>query len=140
MIGRRRVQRPGPRRDRRRTERRTAGWESRYVVADQADDLWFLAASRDSPCLVRDLSTAGACLVLAADDDVAVGSRVVLDLQLGDRRGASIRLAASIRYVTDEDGDGRVRAGLEFDDVGDLERALLFRLLRDLESARRQTG
>jgi hypothetical protein len=138
MIGRRRAERAGPRRDRRRTQRRAAGWESRYVVADRADELWFLAASNDAPCLVRDLSMAGACLELE-DGDVAVGSRMVLDLQLGDRRGPSIRLAAAVRYAMKDD-DGRVRAGVEFDEVGDLERALLFRLLRDLESVGRDAG
>jgi hypothetical protein len=138
MIGRRRAQRAGPRRERRRTQRRTAGWESRYVVADRADDLWFLAASRDAPCLVRDLSMAGACLVIE-DGDVAVGSRVVLDLRLGDRTGGTIQLAAAVRHATKDD-EGRLRAGVEFDDIGDLERALLFRLLRDLESVGRQAG
>jgi hypothetical protein len=79
---------------------------------------------------------AGACLLIE-EGELAVGSRVVLDLRLGDGRGGTIQLAAAVRHATKDD-DGRVRAGVEFDEVGDLERALLLRLLRDLESAGRR--
>jgi hypothetical protein len=132
MVGKRRAERGRPRRDRRRTARRAAGWESRYVLADCADELWFLAASDEAACVVLDLSMAGARLELE-DRDLSVGDRMVLDLRLGDRRLASIRLAADVRHAT-TDHEGRVTAGVEFDGVGDLERALLFRLVRDLET------
>jgi PilZ domain len=138
MLGIRRSPRDGPRRDRRRTDRRAAGWESRYVVADHADELWFLAEDKNAACVVRNVSVAGACLELPTSD-VSVGDRVVLDLQLGDRRRASIRLAADVRHATRGD-DGQVMAGVEFDAVGDLERALLLRLVRDLESSERRAG
>jgi hypothetical protein len=132
MVGKRRAERGRPRRDRRRTERRAAGWESRYVLADCTDELWFLAAADEAPCVVRDLSMVGARLELD-DRHLSVGDRMMLDLRLGDRQLASIRLAADVRHAT-TDEEGRVTAGVEFDAVGDLERALLFRLVRDLES------
>jgi hypothetical protein len=138
MLGRRREPQVGPRRDRRRTDRRAAGWQSQYVLADGADELWFLAAASQASCVVRDLSVAGACLELP-EGDVSVGDRMVLDLQLGERRGPTIRLAADVRHATTDD-DGQVRAGIEFDEVGDLERALLLRLVRDLDSLERQAG
>lgn len=102
------------------------------MVADCADELWFLAESRNAACVVRDLSVSGACLELSAPN-VSVGDRMVLDLQLGDRQRASIRLSADVRHATTAD-DGLVTAGVEFDAVGDLERALLLRLVRDLET------
>src|SRR2546425_533047 len=77
MVSKRRAERGRPRRDRRRTARRAAGWESRYVLADCADELWFLAASDEAACVVRDLSMAGARLELE-DRDLSVGDRMVL--------------------------------------------------------------
>jgi hypothetical protein len=108
------------------------------VLADCADELWFLAAADEAPCVVRDLSMAGARLELEARE-VSVGDRMVLDLRLGDRRLATIRLAADVRHAT-TDHEGRVTAGVEFDGVGDLERALLLRLVQDLETVERQAG
>jgi PilZ domain len=134
--GERRERRGRPRGDRRRTIRQAAGWSSRYMVVD-ADQLWFGAFDKD-PCVLRDLSVAGAGLEFS-DREVSVGDRVVLDLQLGNRQRASIQLTGEVRHATTDD-QGIVTAGLEFVDIGDLERALLLRLLRDMEVPARQTG
>jgi PilZ domain len=108
------------------------------VVVDPADEFWYFAAFDKDPCVLRDLSMAGAGLAFS-DRNVAVGDRVVLDLQLGDRQRASIQLAGEVRHAA-TDPEGRVTAGIEFVDVGALERALLVRLLRDMEMNARQTG
>jgi len=100
---------------------------------DHADEqLWLFAASDKDPCVVRDLSVAGAGLELS-DREVAVGDLVALNLQLGDGRVASIRLNGEVRH-TAKNHQGLVTAGIEFVNVGDLERALLVRLLRDIET------
>lgn len=138
MFGKGRGARVAWRQDRRRTPRRVVGWESGYVVADRADELWFLAHSDDAHCVVRDLSVAGACLELPPER-VSIGDHMVLDLRLADRGGASIRLAGDVRH-TSIDEDGFLRAGIEFDEVGNLERALLLRLLAGLESVERHVG
>jgi hypothetical protein len=106
------------------------------MVVD-ADQLWFGAFDKD-PCVLRDLSVAGAGLEFS-DREVSVSDRVVLDLQLGNRQRASIQLTGEVRHATTDD-QGMVTAGLEFVDIGDLERALLLRLLRDMEVPARQTG
>ena len=118
--------------------RQPAGWESRYVIVDHADQLWLFATSDKDRCLVRDLTAAGAGLEFTARE-VAIGDRVVLNLQLGDGRAASIQLTGEIRHAT-TDHVGIVTAGIEFVDVGDLERALLVRLVRDIETNTRRTG
>lgn len=87
------------------------------------------------PCVVRDVSLAGAGLELR-ERKVGIGDRVVLDLQLGARVPATIQLTGEIRHATARE-DGVVTAGVEFVDVGDLERALLFRLVRDLQAPTR---
>lgn len=133
-----RERRGRPRDDRRRTVRQPAGWPSRYVVVDPGDQLWYFAAFDKDPCVLRDLSMAGAGLE-CSDREVAVGDRVVLDLQLGDRQRASIQLAGDVRHAA-TDHQGIVTAGIEFVDVGDLERALLRRLLRDMDMNARRTG
>jgi PilZ domain len=137
MFGKGRATR-GWRQDPRRSPRRVVGWESRYVVADRADELWFLTQSAHAACVVQDLSVAGACLELP-HEQVSVGDRMVLDLRLADRGGASIRLAGDVRHASVAD-DGRVLADVEFDGVGNLERALLLRLLAGLEPVERQIG
>ena len=99
-----REQRGRPRGDRRQTVRQQAGWASRYAVVDPADEFWYFTAFDKDPCVLRDLSMAGAGLELS-DRDVAVGDRVVLDLQLGDRQRASIQLAGEVRHAaTDHRG------------------------------------
>jgi PilZ domain len=116
--------------DRRNTARCHLGWESRYVVraTDALDD--YLFTPQQSSCVVQDLSTAGAGLVLD-DPEVTVGDRLVIDLALTEHvRAASIRLHGIVRHATAQhDGPGEVRAGVEFVEVGDLERALLRRLV-----------
>jgi hypothetical protein len=136
--GRGREQHQRPTRDRRRAVRQPAGWESRYVIVDHADQLWLFAASNKEPCLVRDLTTAGAGLEFTTRD-VAIGDRVVLNLQLGDGHAATIQLTGVVRHAA-TDHDGIVTAGIEFVDVGDLERALLIRLVRNIETTTRRTG
>jgi hypothetical protein len=125
-------------RDRRRAERLPAGWESRYVVLDPDDQLWLFATSDKEPCVVRNLSPDGAGLEFACAE-VATGQRVALNLQLGDGRAGSIQLIGEVRHATTDD-EGIVTAGIEFVDVGDLERALLVRLIRDIKTRGRATG
>jgi hypothetical protein len=121
-----------PRRDRRAVPRLLLGWESRYAVhdPDHADD--FFLATRQSACVVHDLSRKGAGLELD-DASVNVGDTLVIDLNLtGHRRAPTIRVHGVVRHTTAAgDGDHPVRAGVEFVDVGDLERALLHRLIED---------
>jgi len=88
--------------------------------------------------MLRDLSLDGAGLELS-DNSVGVGDRVVLDLQLGDNQRASIELAGEVRHTT-TGHRGTITVGVEFIDVGDLERALLVRLLRDVEMKARRLG
>jgi hypothetical protein len=121
------------RRDRRRAARRSAGWMSSYVVAEDARS-WAVAMADNVPCVVHDLSAHGAGLVLA-QQDVGVGDHLVLDLQLGSTRRASIRITGAVRHSTPAD-NGCVRVGVEFVQIGALEHALLARLVDDL----RQVG
>ena len=65
-------------------------------------------------------------------------TRIELDLPLGAHRRASIQVRAEVRHTAVD--DGAARAGLEFIDVGDLERALLLRLLRDMDNAESQSA
>jgi c-di-GMP-binding flagellar brake protein YcgR len=101
----------------------------------------FLVESNQSSCLVHDISTGGAGLVLD-DPAVSVGDTLVIDLHLTEhRRAASIRLHGVVRHArVDDDGRGCVRAGVEFVEVGNLERALLLRLVEDRTAALRRAG
>jgi PilZ domain len=130
--GRQRRREDGRHGDRRRAGRQTAGWASRYLVTDQTDQVAFRDASDYAPCVLRDLSVSGAGLQLSGLD-ATVGDRVVLDLQLGERQRASIQVTGEVRHAAPAD-DGQLVAGVEFVDVGDLERALLLRLVRSLQS------
>jgi hypothetical protein len=123
------------RRERRRAARRDAGWMSTYVVATDTE-AWAIAMADNVPCVVHDLSLRGAGLELA-QDAVGIGDQLVLDLQLGSTRKASIQLTGEVRHSTPAD-NGCVRVGVEFVGVGTLEHALLDRLLDDLEQTRRQ--
>jgi hypothetical protein len=125
------------RRERRRAARRDAGWMSSYVVATDTE-VWAIALADNVPCVVHDLSLRGAGLELA-QDDVGVGDQLVLDLQLGSTRKASIQLTGEVRHATPAD-NGCVRVGVEFVGIGTLEHALLDRLLDDLEQTRRQSA
>jgi hypothetical protein len=102
---------------------------SSYVVAN--GDEWSIITADNVACVVNDLSLTGAGLELASFD-VAVGELLLLDLQLGSDRKASIRLTGRARHAT-PCGNGCVRVGVEFENVGNLERALLQRLLDDLK-------
>ena len=125
------------RRERRRAARRAAGWMSSYVVANDAE-AWAIAMADNVPCVVHDLSLRGAGLELA-QDDVGIGDQLVLDLQLGSTRKASIQLTGEVRHATPAD-NGCVRVGVEFVGIGTLEHALLDRLLDDLEQTRRESA
>ena len=115
--------------DRRTAKRQAAGWQSRYRVVDQAREHVHYADDDFEPCVLLDLSVEGAGLHVT-DGDVAVGDHVELDLPLGPHKRASIHLRAEVRHASVDDDASR--AVLEFVEVGDLERALLQRLLRDL--------
>jgi len=117
-------------RDRRRAARREAGWMSTYVVANDEEE-WAIALADNVPCVVHDLSLTGAGLELARAD-VAVDDHLVVDLQLGGDRKASIQLTGAVRHLTPTE-NGCVRAGVEFIEIGTLEHALLQRLLDDLK-------
>jgi hypothetical protein len=125
-------------RDRRRSPRQPARWPSRYSVVDPARALWHGGAFDMHPCVLRDVSLAGAGLELTGRE-IGIGDRVVLNLQLGARGPAAIQLTGEVRHATERD-DGSVTAGIEFVDVGDLERALLVRLLRDMQTSARHAG
>ena len=122
--------------DRRRSPRRAAGWESRFLVKDEEREQIFLNDSDFSECVLRDLTTAGAGLH-CSDPTLTVGDRILLQLQLGERHRATIRVTGEVRHAASAH-DGSVSAGIEFTEVGDLERALLMRLVRDLKEPARQ--
>jgi len=123
-------------RDRRRASRQSAGWASDYAIVDGSQEVVFLSAYDYTPCVLQDLSMKGAGLELPVAD-VAIGDRVVLKVPLGERQRATIRLTGEIRHATPDPG-GFATAGVEFVDVGDLERALLLRLLKDMETRTHQ--
>jgi len=115
--------------DRRKAKRQAAGWESRYRVVDESREHLHYAGEDFETCVLTDLSMDGAGLHLVAGE-VTIGDQIELDLPLGENRRASIQVRGEVRHATVDDGEPR--AGLEFVDVGDLERALLYRLLRDM--------
>ena len=117
-------------RDRRRAARRDAGWMSSYVVANEVDT-WGAQLADSVPCVVHDLSLTGAGLELARAD-VNIGDNLLVHLQLGGDRKASIQLTGAVRHLTPTD-HGCMRAGVEFLGIGTLEHALLQRVLDDLE-------
>jgi hypothetical protein len=87
----------------------------------------------NTPCVVRDLSTAGAGLEWFGRQ-AGIGDRVLLDLRLGPDRRASIRLRGEVRHAS-ADEQGLVRVGIEFFETGTLEQTLLVRLLDDQRRA-----
>jgi PilZ domain-containing protein len=123
--------------DRRKVKRQFAGWESRYRVVDESREHLHYAGDDFETCVLTDLSMEGAGIHLV-DGDVAVGDQIELDLPLGAHRRASIQVRGQVRHATVD--DGAPRAGLEFIDVGDLERALLLRLLRDMHQTASQSA
>lgn len=123
--------------DRRKAKRQRAGWESRYRVVDESREHLHYAGDDFEPCTLLDLSMEGAGLHLS-EGVVAVGDQVELDLPLGAHRRASIQLRGEVRHASED--DGAARAGLAFVEVGDLERALLSRLLRDMHESTSQSA
>jgi hypothetical protein len=117
------------------------GWGGRYAVRDPEHTDDFFLETRQSGCVVHDLSPVGAGLELD-DFSVAVGDTLVIDLNLTEhRRAPTIRVHGVVRHTTAiDDGDRPVRAGVEFVHVGDLERALLHRLIAGRSQATRQAG
>jgi len=115
--------------DRRKSKRQFAGWHARYRVVDVTREHLRYAGDDFEPCILTDLSMKGVGVHLSSGV-VNVGDHVELDLPLGAHRRATIQVRGEVRYVTVERGEPR--AGLEFVEVGDLERALLLRLLRDM--------
>jgi len=117
--------------DRRKAKRQEAGWEGRYRIVDEAREHLHYAGDDYEPCVLTDLSMDGAGIHVTGGD-VAVGDRVELDLPLGAHQRGSIQVRGEVVHASAD--DSTPRAGLEFIDVGALERALLLRLLRDMGS------
>jgi hypothetical protein len=116
--------------DRRKAKRQTAGWEGRYRVVDESREHVHYAGDDFQPCVLTDLSMEGAGIL--PHGEIAVGDRIELDLPLGAVTRASIQVRGEVRHASVD--DDAPRAGLEFVDVGDLERALLLRLLRGMKA------
>jgi hypothetical protein len=122
--------------DRRKVTRQAVGWEGRYRVVDESREHLHYAGDDFRPCILTDLSMEGAGIL--PHGDVAVGDSIELDLPLGAVTRATIQVRGEVRHASSE--DDAPRAGLEFTDVGDLERALLLRLLRDLKTPAAQSA
>ncbi|HEY3672659.1 MAG TPA: PilZ domain-containing protein [Acidimicrobiia bacterium] len=121
-------------RKRRSGRRESAGWLGRYVPVESSGRDW-------SRCRVLDVSTGGAGLELLGPGDQAgalVGDRVVVDLQLVRSNMARVTLTGEVRHATRIPVG--VRVGLRFVDVGELERALLDRLVARQKHERRNPG
>jgi PilZ domain len=126
------------RKRRRRGRRQEAGWLGRYAIEPRRRHDWDvgLGASLDwSRCRVLDVGPGGAGLELLGAP-AEVGDRLIVDLQLVRSNMASVTLTGEIRHSGSTD-DGGQRVGLEFVEVGDLERALLQRLLKRQKQARK---
>jgi c-di-GMP-binding flagellar brake protein YcgR len=125
-------------RKRRHGRRERAGWFGRYVPVESPERDW-------SRCRVLDVSTGGAGLELLGADDQAgdqvgarVGDRIAVDLQLIRSNLARVTLTAEVRHATRIPVG--VRVGVHFVDVGELERALLDRLVARQKHERRHPG
>jgi c-di-GMP-binding flagellar brake protein YcgR len=85
---------------------------------------------------VLDVSRGGAGLeLLGPEAALRVGDRIVVDLQLVRSNMARISLSGEVRHVTPTAAGARV--GLKFVDVGELEHALLLRLVARQKHERR---
>jgi hypothetical protein len=90
---------------------------------------------------VLDVSSGGAGLELLGPADhvgARVGDRVVVDLQLVRSNMARVTLTGEVRHATPIPVG--VRVGLRFVEVGELERALLDRLVARQKHERRNPG
>jgi c-di-GMP-binding flagellar brake protein YcgR len=110
----------------------------RYLPVESPQRDW-------SRCRVLDVSTGGAGLELlgpgaqaGAQVGARVGDRVVVDLQLVRSNMARITLTGEVRHTTPTSFG--VRVGLRFVDVGELEQALLDRLVARQKHERRNPG
>jgi hypothetical protein len=83
---------------------------------------------------VLDVSVGGAGLELL-DHGARVGDLLVVDLQLLRSSLSRITLTGEVRHVAP--APGGVRVGVRFVEVGDLERALLLRLVSRQKHQRR---
>jgi hypothetical protein len=120
------------RRRRRRARRERAGWLGRYAPVESPGRDW-------SRCRVLDVSTGGAGLDLLGAD-ARVGDRFVLDVQLVRSTVACVTLTGEVRDVArlpHGHGTDGVRVGVRFVDVGELELALLQRLVARQKHERR---
>jgi c-di-GMP-binding flagellar brake protein YcgR len=118
------------RKRRRRARREAAGWLGRYALDASVWPEW-------SRCRVLDVSAGGVGLELLGPP-VTLGDRVVVDLQLVRSNMARITLTGEVRHVSLSDDSQRV--GLRFVDVGELEHALLLRLVARQKHERRSPG
>jgi len=117
-------------RRRRRARRETAGWLGRYVPLGSSG-----STGRDwARCRVLDVSAGGAGLELLGSG-AALGDRIVVDLQLVRSNMARITLTGEVRHVTVTASGARV--GVKFVDAGELEHALLLRLVARQKHERR---
>jgi hypothetical protein len=109
--------------------------ERRQDAADRAEASWVgtyrLEAHPDlgsGPCRVIDVSTSGAGVELFGPvPDADRHERVLLEIQLGTGT-AGIRLAGSVQNA--KLTPLGVRVGIEFDDLGTLEKEVLATLLK----------
>ncbi len=124
---------------RRRSRRQDAGWLGRYAVDPSLrhDEDDTPATALDwARCRVLDVSLRGAGLELLGPP-VGVGDRLVVDLRLLRSNMASVTLTGEVRHCSPGPHDAR-RVGLEFVDVGDLERVLLQRLVKREKREKRE--
>lgn len=124
---------------RRRGRRQEAGWLGRYALDPSCrhdrDDTTATALDW-ARCRVLDVSVRGTGLELFGPP-VGVGDRLVVDLRLLRSNMASVTLTGEVRYCNPGPHDAR-RVGLEFVDVGDLEGALLQRLVKREKREKRE--
>lgn len=109
-------------RRRRAVERQATDWSARYTVDEHPELAW-------GQCRVIDVSLGGAGLeLLGPATDEMVGRHVVLELEVAEQV-ARLHLRGTVRNANPTPGGG-IRVGVEFDDLGDIERAILGSLLR----------
>jgi hypothetical protein len=76
--------------DRRRTERKSVGWAGRYALEGSSD--WY-------ECTVENVSQRGAGLLLRGDTAVALGQRLVIELDRIGTTPVSLRIRGIARTV-----------------------------------------
>lgn len=118
------------RRKRRRARRESAGWFGRAAPDGPFPSDW-------SRCRVLDVSVGGAGLELLGHG-ARVGDLLAVDLPLLRSNLSRVTLTGEVRHVAPVPGG--VRVGVRFVEVGDLERALLLRLVARQKHERRHPG